>query len=186
MWWGLTLDKCLLCVFIWLCSFNFSILYEFFHSFLVYSYCLLCKSMGLARSIGISVLIDIFDFFSKTVSQIQFKLGGDVPWVGLYQVCSSGRGPVIFGFLMNFLGSIFGQILKNWYPFKCSANCFEIAYGHFWVGALDMDSRWVTLTLFSRSPGKLHEIHSLHDKLRTIWARRMILLMLVVLSEGQT
>ena len=38
----------------------------------------------------------IFDFFSKTVSQIHFKLDGNVPWMGLYQVCSNGHGPVIF------------------------------------------------------------------------------------------
>ena len=41
------------------------------------------------------------DIFSKTVIQIQ-DIGGNVPWVGLYQVCSNSRGPVIFGFLMNF------------------------------------------------------------------------------------
>ena len=69
--------------------------------------------MGLAKSIGIPMLIDIFDFFSKTVNQIHFKLGGDVPWVSLYQACSNGHGPVIFGFFMKFLGSIFGHILKN-------------------------------------------------------------------------
>ena len=59
--------------------------------------------MGLAKSMGIPMLIDIFDFFSKTVSQIDFKLGEYVPWVGLYQVCSNGHGPVIFGILVNFL-----------------------------------------------------------------------------------
>ena len=63
-------------------------------------------------SIGIPMQIDIFDFFSKTVSQIHFKVGGYVPWVGLYQVSSSGHGPVIFGFLMNFL-LIFGESLKK-------------------------------------------------------------------------
>jgi len=26
----------------------------------------------------------MFDFFSKTVGQIVFKLGGDVPWVDVY------------------------------------------------------------------------------------------------------
>ena len=53
--------------------------------------------------------IHIFDFFSKTVSQIHFKLGGDVPWVGLYQVCSNGHGPVIFGFFMNFFVHFWGK-----------------------------------------------------------------------------
>ena len=83
-------------MFIWLCCNDFSFLYEFFNSFL--AYCLLCKSMGLAKPIGIPMLTDIFDFFSKTVNQIHLKLGGDVPWVSLYQVYSNGHGPVIFGF----------------------------------------------------------------------------------------
>ena len=59
----------------------------------IQSYWLLCKSMGIA------MLNHMFDFFSKTVSQIHFKLGGDMPWVGLYQVCSNGHGPMIYGFL---------------------------------------------------------------------------------------
>ena len=58
------------------------------------------------------MLIDVFDFFFKTVNQIQFKLDGYVPWVGLYQVCSNGHAPVIFGFFMNFL-FIFGEILQK-------------------------------------------------------------------------
>ena len=49
---------------------------------------------------GSLMLIDIFDFFSETVSQIHFKLGGKVPLVGFYQVCSNGHAPVIFGFSM--------------------------------------------------------------------------------------
>ena len=44
--------------------------------------------------------IHIFDF-SETVSQINFKLDGDVSWVGLYHVCSNGRGPVIFYFFIG-------------------------------------------------------------------------------------
>ena len=80
--------------------------------------------MGLAKSIGIAMLIDIFDFFSKTDSQIHFKLGGYVPGVGPYQVCSNGHGPVIFGVFMNFLDSIFDRILKNLYPCKYATNCF--------------------------------------------------------------
>ena len=72
--------------------------------------------MGLAKSIGIPMLIDIFDFFSKMVSQIHFKLGGYVPWVALYQVCSNGHGPVIFGFLMNFFVHFWGNLKKSSSP----------------------------------------------------------------------
>ena len=57
--------------------------------------------MGIAKSIGIAMLIDIFDIF-ETISQIHFTLCGDVPWVSHYHVPSNGRGPVIFDFLMNF------------------------------------------------------------------------------------
>ena len=62
----------------------------------IHSYWLLCKSMGIA------MVIHIFNLISKTTIQIHFKLDGDVPWVGLYQVCSNGHDPVIFGFLMIF------------------------------------------------------------------------------------
>ena len=56
--------------------------------------------------------IHMFDF-SKTGSYVHFKLGGDVTWVGFYQVCSNGYGPVIFGFFMIFWGFIFGENLKK-------------------------------------------------------------------------
>ena len=58
---------------------------------------------------GNLMLIHIFDFFSKTVFQIHFKRGGNVPLVGLYEVCSNGHGPVIFGLFMN----VFGANLKK-------------------------------------------------------------------------
>ena len=87
----------------------------------------------IAKSMVIAMLIHNFDFFSKTISQIHFKLSGDMPWVGLYQVYLNGHGPVIFGFVMNFFGSFSGEILKYLYPCKYTANCFEIAYGYFWV-----------------------------------------------------
>ena len=91
-----------------------------------------------------------------------------------------------FWIFYDFFGSFFGQILKNLYPCIYSTNCFEIAYGHFWVWGSDMYSRWVTLTSFPRSRGKVHEIHCLCGNLRTIRARTFILHMLVVLNEGQT
>ena len=57
--------------------------------------------------------IHIFDFFSERVGQIHFKLGGDVPWVGVYQVCSNGYGPLIFGFLMNFFVLFWANLKKS-------------------------------------------------------------------------
>ena len=60
---------------------------------------------------GIPMLSDIFDFFSKTVSQIHFKLGRGVPWVGLNQVCSNGQGPLIFLFFMNFFVAFYNCLL---------------------------------------------------------------------------
>ena len=59
--------------------------------------------MGIAKSIGFAILIEIFVFFSETVSQIHFKRDGDMPWVGLYQVCSNCHDPVIFEFFMIFV-----------------------------------------------------------------------------------
>ena len=53
--------------------------------------------------------IHIFYLISKTVGQIHFKLGGDVPFVGLYRVCSIGHSSVIFGFL-NFFCAFSGGI----------------------------------------------------------------------------
>ena len=50
---------------------------------------------------GILMPIHIFDF-SKTVIQIYFKLGGNVPWVGVYQVCSNGHVPMNLDFFMIF------------------------------------------------------------------------------------
>ena len=73
----------------------------------IHSYVLLCKSMGNL------MLIHNFDFFSKTDGQIHSKLGGNVPWVGFYQVCTNGHGPVIFGFFMNFFVLFFRKIFKN-------------------------------------------------------------------------
>ena len=54
MWLGLTLDRCLVCVLIWLCSNDFSMnwIIHFWHTFIW----LLSKSMGLAKSIGIPML----------------------------------------------------------------------------------------------------------------------------------
>ena len=72
--------------------------------------------MGVAKSIGFAMFSDIFDF-SETISLIHFKLGGGVSWVGLYQMYSDGLGPVIFYIFYEFLLFIFGQILKNLYPF---------------------------------------------------------------------
>ena len=37
---------------------------------------------------GIAMVIHIFNLISKTISQIHFKLGGEVPWMGAYYVCS--------------------------------------------------------------------------------------------------
>ena len=59
--------------------------------------------MGLAKSIGIPMLIDIFYFFSKTVSQIHFKHGGEIPWMGAYYVCSYGHALVILAQLIRIL-----------------------------------------------------------------------------------
>ena len=61
---------------------------------------------------GIAMVIDIFDFFSKMVSQIHFKLGWGVPWVGFYQVCSIDYSSMIFGFFVIFL-YISGEDLKK-------------------------------------------------------------------------
>ena len=49
-------------------------------------------------------IVDIFYFFSETICQIHFKLGGDLPWVGTYHACSNGYGPVICGYFMKFFG----------------------------------------------------------------------------------
>ena len=51
---------------------------------------------------GIAMVMDIFVCISKTVSQIHFKCGGDLPWIGAYCVCSYGHAPMIFLFHMNF------------------------------------------------------------------------------------
>ena len=67
----------------------------------MYSYWLLCKSLGNL------MLINNFDLVAKTYDQIHSELGGNVPWVGLDYVCSNGHGPVIFRFLMNFLAKSF-------------------------------------------------------------------------------
>ena len=80
----------------------------------VHSYWLLCNSMGSL------MLIDIFDFFSETVSQIHLKFGGDVPLVGLYRVCSNGHAPMIFGFFINFL------ILKNFFYWIACLITFKV------------------------------------------------------------
>ena len=69
----------------------------------IHSYWLLCKSMGSA------MVIHIFNLISKTTIQIHFKLGVDMPWMGLYQVCSNGHGPVIFGFFMNSFVHFWGK-----------------------------------------------------------------------------
>ena len=69
--------------------------------------------MGLTKSIGIPMLIGIFDFFFKTVSQIHFKLGGYVPWVGPYQIFFKWSGSSDFWIFNEFFGLIFDQILKN-------------------------------------------------------------------------
>ena len=53
--------------------------------------------------------IHIFDFFSKTVGRILFKLGGDVPWVDVYQVCSLGGAAIIFRFFTNFFLHFWGE-----------------------------------------------------------------------------
>merc|ERR1712212_1097509 len=50
--------------------------------------------------------------------QIYFKLGGDVPWVDLYQVCSNGHALLIFGFFMNFFVHFWGANLENSSPLK--------------------------------------------------------------------
>ena len=62
---------------------------------------------------NILCIFAIFDFFSKTMSQIVLKPGGNVPCGRVTQVCSVGSiavdplifndDPVIFGFLMIFL-----------------------------------------------------------------------------------
>ena len=51
---------------------------------------------------GILMLIYIFEFLSKSIIQIYFKLGGNVPWVGVYQVCSNGHVPMNLDFFMIF------------------------------------------------------------------------------------
>ena len=52
-------------------------------------------------------IVDIFYFFSETVSQIYFKLDGDVPWAGPYYALSTGHCPVIFGFFISFFIFLF-------------------------------------------------------------------------------
>ena len=51
---------------------------------------------------AIAMVIDFFDCISKTVSQIHFKCGGDLPWIGAYCVCSYGHASMIFLFYMNY------------------------------------------------------------------------------------
>ena len=62
---------------------------------------------------GITMVIHIFDLVSKTTIQIYFKLDGDVPWVGLHQVCSNSRVTIIFLFFMIFFVFLILKILKN-------------------------------------------------------------------------
>ena len=45
----------------------------------------------------------------NNIDQIYFKLGGDVPWVDLYQVCSNGHALLIFGFFMNLFVLFWGE-----------------------------------------------------------------------------
>ena len=80
------------------------LLWIFSFIFGIHSYCLLCKSMGIA------ILIDILDSISKTVSQIHFKCGGDLPWIDAYCVYSYGHASIIFLFDMNFY-------IHFWHPF---------------------------------------------------------------------
>ena len=48
----------------------------------------------------------------NNIDQIYFKLGGDVPWVDLYQVCSNGHALLIFGFFMNLFVLFWGKPSK--------------------------------------------------------------------------
>ena len=104
---------------------------------MIHAYWSPCKSMGIA------MIIDNFDLFSITIHQIHCKLGGDMPWVGLYQICSNGYGPLIFEFFINFFIAHFGgKSLKNLLR-NHGANCFKIAKWHFWRPSdLNLFNRW--------------------------------------------
>ena len=52
---------------------------------------------------GITMVIHIFNLISKTGGQIYFKLGGEVPWMGAYYVCSYGHALVILAQLIRIL-----------------------------------------------------------------------------------
>ena len=77
------------------------------------------------------MLLHIFDVF-KTIGQINFKLGGEVPWVGSYHDWSNGHGPVIFGFFMIFLLIFWPKTKKSLSLYKLSQlllNCIEKLLG---------------------------------------------------------
>ena len=48
-------------------------------------------------------LSTIHFLFTTTISRIHFKFGGDMPWLGLYGVCSNGHGPVFLDFKRYFV-----------------------------------------------------------------------------------
>ena len=70
------------------------------------------------------IKLNIFNF-SATADWISFKLGGDVHWIGLYQVCSNGHGPVIFGFFMNFFVLFSEKYSKIFFSRTTSQNCLK-------------------------------------------------------------
>ena len=96
------------------CCSRFLIFYEFFNldtCWLMHTCLLITMQVNGNCKVNSDWIVDIFDF-SETVRQINFKLGGDVPLVCPYYAFSNCHGPVIFGFLMNFL-LIFGESLKK-------------------------------------------------------------------------
>ena len=60
--------------------------------------------------------LNIFTYWMSSVEfggQLLFKHHQDVPWLGLYQVCSNGHTLMVnFGFFMNFFVHIFEKLLQ--------------------------------------------------------------------------
>ena len=82
-------------------------------------------------------------FFGVGFSRIISKLGGDVAWVDIYQVCSTRGRCEHFLIFYEFFFFFFGKILKNLLLRNRQADFFEITQEHSWgVPDLNLFTRW--------------------------------------------
>ena len=88
-------------------------------------------------SVSVVHFLEFFYFFSKTVGRILVKLGGDVPWVDVYQVCSVGGAGSIFSLCTKGFLHFVERIFKNLLLRNCQGKIFEIKQEASW-GVLDL------------------------------------------------